>query len=33
MTASKAVASPDAYYTVVDSALVLLEDALAADNF
>src|SRR5947209_5517740 len=33
LTARKAVANPDAYYTVVDSALVLLEDALAADNF
>jgi hypothetical protein len=33
MTASKSVAAAESYYTVVDSALVLLEDALAADNF
>lgn len=33
MTASKSVASAESYYTVVDSALVLLEDALNADNF
>jgi hypothetical protein len=32
-TASNSVSTPDAYQTVVDSSLVLLEDALAADNF
>src|SRR5438034_4621080 len=31
--ASKASSTPDAYQTVVDSALVLLEDALALDDF
>jgi len=31
--ASTAVALPDAYQTVVDSSLVLLEDALAADDY
>lgn len=31
--ASTSVSTPDAYQTVVDSALVLLEDALAADDF
>lgn len=33
LTASKAVSTPDAYHTVMDAALVLLEDALAADDF
>ncbi len=32
-TASKAVATPEAYHTVLDAALVLLEDALALDNY
>ncbi len=31
--ASKASATPDSYQTVIDSALVLLEDALALDDF
>jgi hypothetical protein len=31
--ASMSVSTPDAYQTVVDSALVLLEDALGADDF
>lgn len=31
--ASKASSTPDAYQTVIDSALVLLEDALALDDF
>ncbi len=33
MTASKAVANAEAYYTVVDSALILMEESINADDY